>query len=291
MSVLRGTQYTLESPVFVGSDGETPEDCASLPTATVTRDDGTSLTAATVTNTSENGKYTAAITTTHTARLDLLRIQWTGTSGSQVQVYDQTLEVAGGWYVTIPEIRGEQDMSSTTKYPVAELRRRRDEFEAIAEEYCGVAFVPRYATITVRGNGARSILLPHSRLLDVLSVTIDGTAKDATDYELDEDFGIVAKDGSTFTRPSSTSGRNVTVTYTHGYKSCPPEMRRACLTWMASKLTTQASGLSTAAATEVVDGGRQMTFSTASASDRRPTGIDSVDAVLNRLDETVPAVA
>lgn len=290
MSVLRGTQYTLESPVFVGSDGETPEDCASLPTATVTRDDGTALTAAVVTNTSENGKYTAAITTTHTARLDLLRIQWTGTAGSQVQVYDQTLEVAGGWYVTIPQIRAEQDMSNTTKYPVALLRDRRDEFESIAEEYCGVAFVPRYATVTVRGNGRSAILLPHSRLLDVLSVTIDGVAKDAADYELDEDHGIVAVDGSTFTRPS-TNGRNVTIAYTHGYQSCPPEMARGCLTWMASKLTAQASGLATPGASEVVDGGRQMTFSSASAADRRPTGIDSVDAVLNRLDETVPAVA
>lgn len=288
MSVLKNTQYTLTSPTFVGSDGETPADCASTPTCTVTRADGTSLTAAVVTAAAGDGVYTAAITTTHTSQLDRLALVWSGTAGSLAQVYTTELEVAGGWYVTLPEVRATRDLSDETKYPIADIREKRDEFERIAEDHCGQAFVPRYERETLRGDGTSHLLLKWPNLLSVVSVTVDDVAQTAADFELDDALGLVWTDGSTFTRPTG-SGNNVVVEYTHGLNVCPPDMKTACLTFLRSRLTHVVAGIPGPQATEAVDGGRLMTFATQGTD--QPTGIPSVDEVLNRRNVRIPGVA
>lgn len=287
MSALKDTQYTLTSPTFVGSDGETPEDTASLAVCAVSRANGTALTAAVVTNTAEDGVYTAAITTTHTAQLDRLQITWTGTAGSLAQVYTQELEVAGGWYVTIPEVRGTRDLSDATKYTVAEIRSRRDEFERIAEHHCGQAFVPRYHSETFRGNGRSNLILKYPNLISILSVTVDDVAQTVGDYELDEALGLVRTDGTRFPCPTG-SGNNVTVEYTHGLTVCPVDVKEACLTYLRSKLTHVVAGLPNPQATEAIDGGRLMTFS--SRGTDTPTGIPDVDDVLNRRNVRIPGI-
>lgn len=288
MSVLKDTAYTLTSPTFVGADGETPTDTASTPTCTVTRANGTALTAASVTATSEDGVYTAAITTSHTSQLDRLTITWSGTAGSLAQVYTQELEVAGGWYVTIPEVRATRDLSDEARYPVADVRSTRDRFEKIAEEHCGQAFVPRYHSETLRGNNRSNLILKYPNLISILSVTVDGTAMTVGDYELDEALGLVRTDGSWFPCPSG-SGRNVTVEYTHGMTVCPVDVKEECLTFLRSKLTHVVAGIPNAQMTEAIDGGRQMTF--ASQGAEAPTGIPSVDEVLNRRNVRIPGIA
>lgn len=286
MSVLKDTEYTLTSPTFVGADGETPADCATDPTCAVTSAAGRTLTAATVTNTTEDGVYTAAVTTTHTAQLDRLTFTWTGAAGSLDQMYTQELEVAGGWYVTIPEVRAVRELSNTSSYSVAAVRAARDRFERIAEHHCGQAFVPRFHTETLRGDGTANLLLKYPNLIDVLSVTIDGDAQSAADFELDEALGLVYADGSSF---ASSTNRNVTVCYSHGLSSCPEDVKEACLIYLRSKLTHVVAGLPSASMTEAIDGGRQITY--ASQGTNAPTGIPEVDEVLNRRNVRIPGVA
>lgn len=283
MSVLKDTQYTLASPTFVGADGETPTDCASTPTAAVTRDDGTSLTAAVVTAAAGDGAYTAAITTTHTSQLDRLTVTWTGTAGSIVQIYTQRLEVAGGWYVTVPEVQAEPDLSTAT---VAVIRRKRDEFESLAENFCGVAFVPRYERETLAGDGTANLLLKWPLPRTLLSVTVDGVAGTLADYDVDPVYGLVKLSG-TIPR-SSDNARNVVVTYTHGHDFPPPDLKEACLAYLRSKITVRSAGIPNNA----MDGSDQTRNWTYSApGEDKPTGIPSVDEVLVRLSELIPGVA
>lgn len=283
MSVLKNTEYRLTSPTFVAGDGETPTDCATDPTCSVTREDGTALTAATVTAAAGDGAYTAAITTTHTSQLDRLTITWTGTADGFDQVYAQELEVAGGWYVTIPEVQAEPDLSSTT---VATIRRERDRFERLAESHCGVAFVPRYERETLRGDGSDHLLLKWPRGISVLSVTIDDVAQTASDFTIDPTYGLIYVDGSTFSR--ATGQRNVTVAYTHGHPYPPADLKEASLAFIRSRTTLKATGIPNAAM-EGSDSTRSWTYGAPGPD--KPTGIDSVDEVLNRLSERIPGVA
>jgi len=286
VSVLKDSQSTLTGPKFVGADGETPADTASLPVCTVTRENGTALTAAVVTNLSDNGIYTAAITTAHTALLDRLVLVWTGTA-TLAQTYTQHVEVAGGWYVTIPEVRDEPDLSLSANYSTDAVRRMRDRFEKLAEDFCSVAFVPRYNRVSLYGNGGTCIMLPHTQLRDVVSVTIDGTPVASSAFELNNVTGLVRTDGSSLTRPAANA-YNLIVEYTHGYDYPPADLKEACLEFIRSKLTGRRAGFPNAAQDSTMDG-NQVTFGQAGPD--RPTGIASVDEVLNRLNETIPGVA
>jgi hypothetical protein len=280
VSVLLNTQYTLTSPTFVGADGETPEDCDTEPTCTVTRADGTALTAAVVTDAAGAGLYEAAITTDHTDQLDRLTITWTGTAGDLVQVYRQELEVAGGWYVTIPEAQNEPDLANT---PIAEIRRERDRFEALAEDHCSVAFVPRYHRESLYG-GCSHLMLKWCRPISILAVTIDDEAQDVDDFELDPILGLRYVTGQRF---ATGTGRNVVVSYTHGYQFPPADLKEACLAFIRSKVTAKKTGVPNAAM-DGSDSTRQWTFGTPGTD--KPTGIDSVDEVLNRYNETIPGI-
>ena len=283
MSVLVGTETTVTSPTFVAADGETPTDCDDDPTCTVTRADGTELDAAVVTAIAGDGLYSAAITSDHTDQLDRLTLVWTGEVAGFVQRYVQALEVAGGWYVTIPEAKAEPDLGTVS---VDTIRRERDRFETLAESYCSVAFVPRFEIETLQGDGSCQLLLKHPRPLTILSVTVDGEAQDVADFELDPILGLRYTTGATFAR--SSTGRNVTVCYTHGYPYPPADIKEACLAFIRSKVSMKVTGIPNAAM-DGSDSTRQWTYSVPGAE--KPTGIESVDEVLNRYNQTLPGVA
>lgn len=289
--IVKGSQYTLTSPTFVGSDQETPEDCASTPTCTVTREDGTSLTAATVSNSSStNGVYTAAITTTHTSQVDRLQIVWTGTAGSQVQVYRTELEVVGAHYVTLPEIRAESGLDDTQRFPRALLEEIRDEYEDLIERVCGVSFVRRYERDQLDGTTGSVLRLSRIRPRTVLSVTVNGTAKTTTEFTL-YDHGEIRWDVNTFPAPDGTNGyRNVAVAYEHGLDAPPPKLRREILKAIRSEALSRKSDLPTNQISQVHEG-MTVRFSTPDPKNGRPTGILSLDPVLVELSEKVPGIA
>lgn len=289
--ILKASQYTLTSPTFVGADQETPEDCATTPTCAVTREDGTALTAATVSNSSSsNGVYTAAITTTHTSQLDRLTVTWTGTAGSQVQVYTTELEVVGGHYVTLPEIRAEAGLDDAQRFPRALLEEIRDEYEDLVERICGVSFVRRYERDVLDGNA--DYVLPLSKLYprSIISVKVNGTSQTAADFTL-YDHGAIRWDVSTFQRPDGTSGyRNVAIAYEHGYDAPPPKLRRELLKAIRNEATSRRSDMPTNQISQVYEG-MTIRFSTPDRKAGRPTGILSLDPVLVELSEKVPGIA
>lgn len=284
MRVLRSTALTVPSPTFVGDDGETPEDCASTPTATVTHEDGTALAAATVVNLDDPGVYTAALTTTHTANLGRLRVTWTGTVDSLVQVYTDEHEVVGAHYATVPEIRQLRDMDNTARYPLATIREVRDQWAQRIEEACGVPFVPRYQRDTFRGDGTCRLALSQVFPRTLVSVTVDGTAQTVGDFYFDGSF--LVWDGGTFTSEAS-----VAVAYEHWFtRTPPPDLRREYLKVVRTELAKTYSDLPADAIYRQFGDGEAIRYSTPDRAAGRPTGVLALDAVLNGYDFCAPAV-
>ena len=177
MRAVKGTSPVITSPTFMAADDETPTDCGTLPTCTVTREDGTALTAAVVTNDAAAGVYTAQITTTHTSRLDRLQIVWSGAVSTYTQVYRQEVEVVSAHYVSVPEIRAQADMSDAVKFPTALLASVRDTLADIIDDYCRTPFVQRYAREQFVGTGQDHLYLSNTPVRELIAVTIDGTSQ------------------------------------------------------------------------------------------------------------------
>lgn len=282
MRAVKGSSVAVTSPTFVAADGETPADCTGTPTCTVTREDGTALAAATVTSAGTGtGSYTAAITTTHTAQLDRLALVWTGTADGYVQVYRQTLEVVGGRYVTLPELRAEPGLADTARYDRALLDELRDAIERTVEDYTGVAWCRAYERDHLYGNGRGRLLLSRRRPRALLSVTIDGTAVSTALFDLDEVTGELVYLDNTFD-PSSDGAPNVVVAYEHGHDNPDGDLALEVRKWIAhNALRRRVVDSPSDAISETVDG-RTVRFSTPDPRAGRPTGSLALDAILNR---------
>lgn len=282
MRILKGTQFLLTSPTFVGADRETPTDCGSTPTCTVTREDGTALTAATVTSLGTGtGQYSALITTTHTSQLDELQIVWTGTTASTyVQVYRQTIEVVGAHYCTNTEIRAKRGVDSTSKFSTLDIEEVRDQYEDVIEAYLGVPLVRRYARDQVDGTGTNCLRLLHLYPRTLISVTVDGTSKTTTEFNLREEGDLVWT-SSYFMLPTTSSGvRNVKVAYEHGFDNPTAAIKREVLKAIRLELLADASNDSGNSVISETFDGRTLRYSTPDPTKGRPTGVLSLDPIL-----------
>jgi len=98
--------------------------------------------------------------------------------------------------------------------------------------FCGRLFKEEELTETLDGNGHTEILLSEMDVNSITTLTIDGTAILAADYELYPDEGsIKLMDGSVFTSGS----HNVVVTYKAGTQEVPEEIKFVLLEICARK--------------------------------------------------------
>lgn len=191
-------------------------------TLTITREDGTSIVTGSATSGTGAAPRTFALTTTHTATLDLLALTWTSATLGTLTTY---VEVVGGYLFSLSDARGLTPLDNTTVYPTAKVIAARVLAEMALEDACGVAFVPRYAREVRSGNGC-DLLPQRPRPLSIISATVNGSV--VSDAVIDDENGAAA---ATFYRPGGwgSGRRNVTVKYTHGYPFPPPRVGRACL--------------------------------------------------------------
>lgn len=292
MRVVKATQYLLRSPTFVTSDGETPADCTSTAVAAVVNGAGTTLTAPTVaTAGSGTGQYDATLTAaTHTAAIDKLTVTWTGTTTTGgLQTYVQEVDVVGGHVVTLAELRAEPNMSEPAMVPKRLLEELRDEFTTLAEDYCSRAFVRSYQRDTLPGNGTRRLVLTKMQPRTVTAVTVDGTAKTATDYSVTPE-GFVVCENDAFPLPPADTPLNCIVAYEYGPDATPPGIARAAKVWIRRRALARSAKTPSDAISETVDG-VQVRFSTPDWERGRPTGMLDVDAALNAAGRGLPAIA
>ena len=273
--VLVGSDAVVTGPVFTTTD-EVATDTTGTPTVTCTsRVTGATLTAPTVTALAAAGAYTVDLTaTTHTVALDFLDLVWTGTVSGKTRKMGQTIEVVGGFYESIPNLR---TISSLATKPVDQLRKYRTEIEDICETHRGTAYVPRVAIETFTDGPVR---LKHRHIGEILAVTVDGTAGDPADYEVDSVTRTVSSDGGMW------FDETLTIAYVHGYTSPPQALVEACREYVRAKVTIDSSDADRNP-TSVTDLVTQQVYRFGTADPRfgRFTGIESVDARINQVDD------
>jgi hypothetical protein len=256
--------------------GTTPTSADAAVTVDIFRADGSIFATDAATALQGTGVY--RYTLAPQPDLELFRFVWEGTFGGVVQRITSEVEIVGGYYVSLADIRAENSLSNTTKFPNAKLAEARQWFEDKAERFCGVSFVPHYQRDVLNGRGSTKLELRRARPRTLLSVKFDGVAQTTTDWDLYDAGFIVA--------PSAfpVGARNVEVIYEHGFDSPDSDMREAALTAIRARLLGDQSAIPANISQMQVDGMTQ-TF----RAPTRPTGIGEVDAVL--LDRQVPMVA
>lgn len=138
--VLRNTAATVSVTFYNGSSAVEADGIVSV---VAKKSNGSILFSTNSTNDPAVGVYTVVIPAQ--VNLNVLTLTWTGTfTGTQV-IIDTQVEIVGGFYFSIGELRGyEKAFSNTDKYPDDALVTARDQVEAEFEDICKRAFVPRY---------------------------------------------------------------------------------------------------------------------------------------------------
>lgn len=282
--VLQGAPATLR--VTLADQDGTAVNAAGALTVAVTRADGTVLVpAGTATSHGLTGAYSVALTAAQTAVLDELTAVWTdaGDGSTTTTVH----EIVGGFFFTIADARNSNDglLADPVVYPDAKILEKRQQVEDEAEEICDVAFVPRYARVTLDGDGSPDLLLAHNRIRTVRSVRVYPYKGASTYTALSQAqlAGLVVDNLGKLTRTDFAvfaQGRgNVVVEYEHGYDQPQADLREAALVRLRSRLNKQKSAVDERATSFTAENGQTFKLSTAEAY---KTGIPEVDAAYGR---------
>jgi hypothetical protein len=106
--------------------------------------DGTTLFSTAATNDPDVGVYSVVIPPQ--ANLNILTLSWTGSFSSTPITIQSVVEIVGGFYFSIAELRAmdKQLTENLTRFPDDMLVTIRDQVEAEFEDICHRAFVPRF---------------------------------------------------------------------------------------------------------------------------------------------------
>lgn len=257
-------------------DEETPTDPTDV-AVTVTNADGDTLTAPTVADPVPAGGIVEVTLTAddHLDQLSALTVVVTGTVDSLTVRRSVEIDVVGASYVTVAELRQEPDLNDAVRFPRQLLADIRDELEARIENYLGHALVPRYwiGQATVRPDGLLEVPFPFLRA--VRSISIDGVAGSVADCSLPRPDGSVVLYG-----PRVPAGSVVTLGVEHGHDGPDGRLVRELKGAVRREVLARASKAPRDALSQTADG-TTTRFSFAGA--RRPTGIPSLDTLLNEL--------
>lgn len=264
--ILQGAAATLSATWY---DGEDVADPGGV-TVTVTRADGTVLVTDAAAAGTGAAPRTHALSTADTAVLSRLTAVWTSAT---LGVKTTVAEVVGGFWLDLVDIRALGGLDNTVRHTTAELRAARDWFETLAEEWTGVAWVPRYGKTDVYrpSSGDPIRLSPKPR--SVQAVTVDGTAVAFSGWEWHDD-GWVTPD-------AVVSAGRLIVHHTHGHDRPDGELVEAAKIAIRDKLLTDQSNMPSR---QVLLSNELGTVRLAQPGRNAATGIPEVDRVLNSRD-------
>lgn len=219
------------------------------------------------------------------AALNVLTVSWTALFNGLSQTIAEELEIVGGFYCNLADLKAIPNMpASITDAALLEFRR---DFENLAEEYVGVAMVPRYHRDHVVGTGRTRVQLTKLRPRTVLSVSINGSVvADVSGYGLHPHGRLENLSG--FPRPT-IAGPNVFVEIEHGLDAPSESMRRACKLYVHHQAKMDRSAVGRDMLAETDSEGITARWSTPDWDAGRPTGLLDVDRTLNAARRSVGA--
>jgi hypothetical protein len=225
---------TLYKTFYSGGVAMDPD---STPTVTITRDDGTLVTAGGVVDEAGTGTYSVTIPASENDQLDTLTVDWAAVVNTEPQEFIDTVEVAGGTLFTLAEARATRPLDNVSLYPEAAIVAMRNRVEQALEDVCEVAFVPRYYRETVTGNGTSTLSTRWPKIRAVRSVEGNyGTFN--TELTADDLAGLVLSPAGAVWGYGWTFGYQWTIAYEHGHDRAPERVRRAALllarSWLVS---------------------------------------------------------
>lgn len=274
--IVRGATATLAYQ-GVDADGE-PAD-PGVVTVKVESSDGTVVKAAgTATSGSGVNPRTVALTAGDTADLDVLTATWS--VGVDV-VATSTHEVVGGVYLSVQEIRDlEPALSTVTEYPNAVLITARRQVEAMFEDACNRAFVPRFRVDVLSGDGTNTLVVRRPDVRAVRWCEIwDGAEYVTVDVaELRANaVGAVHREDAVW----PVGVQNVRVGYEYGLDRPPQDLRQAAVQAIRAQVNTFRSGIPDRATSyQPIDGGNVVLATPGLGP--WITGIPTVDEALKR---------
>jgi hypothetical protein len=250
-------------------------------TVSATRLNGASLfTGLTATRLSA-GVYQMALTPTHTALLDTLKLTWTYARSGAVMSDASFIEICGGFLVPLAALR--KRLPDVATYTTVDLLNARTDAEQAIEDEVGTAFVPRYAyeqiefgTRTFVGVSAGRVRLNKQRPRVVREVTFGGISYNQA--QLNQ--LLINVSGSTVDLYAGPFGTVGYIGYEYGYDFPPKPVVDAILdaaVFYAGQVGGQTNAGIDPRATRIVtqDG-------TVELGGGGVTGIASVDSVIKR---------
>ncbi len=182
--------------------------------------------------------------------LDQLVVSWSATLDGSLVVDTDLVEVAGGTYFDLADLRaGDRDLADVTAYSTERLRTARVEVEEECEAICGRAFVRRYRKVVVSGRDELGLILPDADVRAIRSAGIIATPGTAPVLLSDAELAalVVNGDSRTLTRPAGSvwpgGTGNVVLGYEYGLDRPPTDLRRAAMTRMRTWVSTPNRGI------------------------------------------------
>jgi hypothetical protein len=271
---------------------------AGVPVVTITRPDLTIIASGTVSHVGgvDSGQYKFVLA--GQPDCTILDVTWTGTIGSQPQTLHDTIEIVGADLFGLAAFRALRVANgtpfATTATPLYSDAQIRDTRTAVLDEFTtilGFSPVPRFARETLDGNGRTCLILPGLKASEILSVTINGAAKTATDYQIVPGNQIEAVTSYSYGTAFTGGRRNVVVEWVHGAERVPGNGSHVAMLYAAALLNP--SGFSSASTVSMPDGSTYTyePSETGRNNFQRHTGIREVDRWLNRHSQAGFAVA
>lgn len=182
---------------------------------------------------------------------------------------------------TITDVRDHnRALQDSTKYQDSKILDAIEVAEQIMEEAAMVAFVPREKTVTLYGDGTRTLILPDVEVATIDAMSVNGVA--LTETEL---ASLVVRKSGLLTGMYFTAGAELTITYTHGFTTPPAPIVRACIT-LAVEALIPSTIPARATATTVGDQFFRLTV----AGRDGVTGIPEVDSAIEQFGRRRPVL-
>lgn len=218
-----------------------------------------------------------------------LTVTWSGEWNTVAGSLNDQVEIVGSYLFSIAQLRAFGDAAlDDARYSDALLIAKRTDVTEFFEHVCSTSFITRYGRTEVDArtqtyDGRHQLWLAHKRVQRLIAVRVNGTA--LTEDELSDvaltDFGSVER-----RRSWGKRGDRIVVEYAYGHRHPPSKIVEAAM--RAARLSVNEADLSSRMITRTDDVG---TTRYAQPGRDYPTGIPSVDAVLERYDESVPLFA